>query len=62
MEPAIVSDATCLIGLNNIGKLDLLPKLYSKVIIPPAVEREYGSQVPFAEVISPSDINLVRSL
>jgi predicted nucleic acid-binding protein len=62
MEPAIVSDASCLIGLSNIGKLHILSKLYSKVIIPPAVEREYGGRVPFAEVIAPSDNDLVRSL
>jgi predicted nucleic acid-binding protein len=62
MEPAIVSDASCLIGLSNIGKIDILSKLYSKVIIPPAVEREYGGHVPFTEVIAPSDNDLVRSL
>jgi predicted nucleic acid-binding protein len=62
MEPAIISDASCLIGLNNIGKLDILSKLYSNVIIPPAVEREYGGKVPFVEVIAPSDNDLVRSL
>ncbi len=62
MEPAIVSDASCLIGLSNIGKLDILSKLYSKIIIPPAVEREYGGRVPFTEVVAPSDNDLVRSL
>jgi predicted nucleic acid-binding protein len=62
MESAIISDASCLIGLSNIGKLDILSKLYSKVIIPPAVEREYGNHVPFTEVIRPSDNDLVRSL
>jgi len=62
MEPIIVSDASCLIGLSNIGKLDILSKLYSRILIPPAVEKEYGDIVPQAEVIAPSDMNIVRSL
>ena len=62
MESIIVSDASCLIGLSNIGKLDILPKLYSRIFIPPAVEKEYGDRVPFVEVIAPLDVNLVHSL
>jgi predicted nucleic acid-binding protein len=62
MEPVIVSDASCLIGLSNIGKLDILSRLYSRVLIPPAVQKEFGDIVPLAEVIAPSDNDLVRSL
>jgi predicted nucleic acid-binding protein len=59
---AIVSDATCLIGLHNIGKIDLLPRIFSKILIPPAVEREFGEAVVIAETLAPSDRNLVNSL
>ncbi len=59
---AIVSDATCLIGLHNVGKLDVLPKIFSKILIPPAVEREFGGVIELTETIPPSDHNLVNSL
>lgn len=62
MNTVIVSDTSCLIGLHNIGKLDLLSKLYSRVLIPPSVVREFGNTVPFAEILSPIDTDLVQSL
>lgn len=36
----IVVNSTPLIALNNIGKLDLLKKVYGKIVIPPAVYEE----------------------
>ncbi|GFP28965.1 uncharacterized protein HKBW3S33_02381, partial [Candidatus Hakubella thermalkaliphila] len=36
----VVSNATVLIGLAKIGKLDLLPRIFSKVYIPEEVFRE----------------------
>ena len=36
----MISDATALICLSKIDELDLLKKLYSIVIIPPAVKEE----------------------
>ena len=40
-EPA-VTDSTCLIGLDRVGRLDLLPKLFDPIAAPPEVEREWG--------------------
>jgi len=40
-EP-IVSDSTCLIGLERIGQLAILPALFDPIMIPPEVEREFG--------------------
>ena len=62
MNPVIVADASCLIGLQNCGKLDILPKIYSEILIPPAVAREFGDVVSFARITSPTDDYLVRSL
>jgi len=42
----VVSDASCLIGLTNIGKLDVLRKLCGSVIIAPEVSAEYGEPLP----------------
>ena len=36
----IVGDSSPLISLALIGQLDLLPKLYRRVLIPPAVWNE----------------------
>lgn len=40
--PAVV-DSTCLLGLERIGRLDLLPALLQTVLAPPAVIDEFGS-------------------
>lgn len=36
----VVSDASPLVALSAVGKLDLLPALYGEVIVPAAVYRE----------------------
>ena len=62
MSGVIVADASCLIGLDNISKLQTLTKLYSDILIPPAVRMEFGKDLPFAQIISPQDKELIRSL
>ncbi len=44
MKEAVVSDSTCLIGLERVGELDILPALFDTVMIPPEVEREFGGK------------------
>jgi predicted nucleic acid-binding protein len=47
MESAvIISDTTCLIGLTNIGRLDILQQLFGVVIVTPEVAEEYALQLP----------------
>ena len=41
-----VSNTSCLIGLETIGRLDLLEQLYPQLLIPPAVAIEWGTPVP----------------
>lgn len=60
-EPAVV-DSTCLIGLENIGHLDLLPRLFEPVHAPPEVEREFGSSPEWLRIERPSNLALVRAL
>jgi predicted nucleic acid-binding protein len=40
MPPTVVSDATCIIALHRIGRLEILERLYRKIYIPPAVRKE----------------------
>jgi predicted nucleic acid-binding protein len=48
----VVSDSSPFIGLLKIGAIDVLPKLYGSVFIPPEVATELASQRRPAEVRS----------
>jgi len=56
-EP-IVLDSTCLIGLERIGRLEILPALFEPVIISPAVDREFAKQAEWLSV----EVRFDRSL
>ncbi len=60
-EPA-VADSTCLIALEQIGRLDLLPALFDPILAPPAVERECGGVPQWLTVAAPADSALVAAL
>ncbi|MEM1546977.1 MAG: DUF3368 domain-containing protein [Candidatus Methanomethylicia archaeon] len=42
----IVSNTSVLIALENIGRLELLKKLFNEILIPKAVAKEYGKPTP----------------
>lgn len=62
MKSPIVADSTCLIGLERIGRIELLPALFEPVSIPPEVAREFGVSVAWLKVEDPSDEALIQSL
>lgn len=62
MKSPIVADSTCLIGLERIGRIELLPALFEPVSIPPEVAREFGVSVAWLKVENPSDEALIQSL
>lgn len=62
MTTPVVIDSTCLIGLERIGQLDILPALFEPVIIPPAVQREFGISLPWLGVVTPCDQGMVVAL
>ena len=62
MKPFIISDSACLIGLERIQALDLLPGLFDPIVIPPEVQREFGTALPWLHVEPPSNIGLIASL
>lgn len=45
-----VTNSTCLIGLERIGRLDLLPQVFSTVFVPPAVVAEVRSPLSWLRV------------
>jgi predicted nucleic acid-binding protein len=61
-DKVIISDTTCLIGLTNIGQIDILRKLYGSITITPEVMKEYGTSlsewVAVQEVIDSNKITV----
>jgi predicted nucleic acid-binding protein len=45
-DEIIISDTTCLIGLTNIGQIDILREMYGSIIVTPEVAKEYGDTLP----------------
>jgi uncharacterized protein len=62
MTDLIIADSTCLIGLERIGKIDLLPQMYSQVTIPPEVQKEFGLYFAWLIVKNSQNIGMVNSL
>jgi predicted nucleic acid-binding protein len=60
-EP-IVTDSTCLIGLERIQRLEILPALFKPISAPPEVQREFGVTVPWLGSEIPADYALVTAL
>ncbi len=46
MQRIIIADASCLILLDKIGKLELLRKLFGTINVTPEVATEFGSRLP----------------
>ena len=59
---AAVVDSACLIGLERIGRLDLLPALLEPVFAPPAVTHEFGALPVWMTVEQPVDAGMVAAL
>lgn len=56
MPKTIISDTSCFIILTNIGELDLLNKIYGRVITTAEVVSEYGEPLPqWVEIETPAD-------
>ncbi len=62
MKGPVVADSTCLIGLERIGRLDLLEALFDPVIVPPGVKQEFGGAHQWLTVQTPANVALVASL
>ena len=48
MHRVVISDASCLIALDEIGQLKLLKALFEQIVITPEVELEFGLPVQLA--------------
>ena len=62
MKESLVADTACLIALERIGRLNLLPELFESVVIPPEVAREFGSSAQGLRIQAPANKALLASL
>ena len=62
MKEVVVSDSTCLIGLERVGELNILPALFDPIMIPPEVEREFGSKFSWLQTETLTNSLLVAAL
>ena len=46
LDKCIITDTSCLIILQKIGRLDILNLLYETVLITPKISEEYGDDLP----------------
>lgn len=62
MPKNIVSDASCLILLNKISRLDLLRQVFGKILITNIVAEEFGHPIPEWVEVRPTDSFLQKGL
>lgn len=62
MKIAAVVDSACLIGLERIGRLDLLSALLEPVFAPPAVVAEFGSRPQWLTIETPKSLGTIAAL
>jgi len=57
-----VTNSTCLIALERVGQLGLLPRVFSSVFAPPAVQDELGGPIEWLTLKEVSDLAVVTAL
>jgi predicted nucleic acid-binding protein len=62
VKEAVVVDSACLIGLERIGRLDVLPALFDPILIPPEVAREFGTTLSWLRIEAPANLLLLSAL
>lgn len=62
MSKIAVSDSACLIGLERIGRLDILSQSFETVFIPPAVQNEFGYSFDWLVVKPLQNTDMARAL
>lgn len=63
LEPLVIADASCLIALSKISRLDLLQALFERVLLTPKVAFEFGEPLrPWFTIESPVDAAKQRVL
>ncbi len=66
MARIVISDTSCLIAFQRIGRLDILETLFSKVTVTIQVKQEFGYPLPdwvvVQSVVNPYRLSTLNSL
>lgn len=62
MSDPAVTNSTCLIGLERIQRLDILPQVFSPIVIPPAVQAKVGITETWLTVVAVQNQAVVATL
>ena len=62
MSETAITNSTCLIALERIGRLDLLSSSFNQIIIPPQVQDEFGVTLDWLHIQKVRDKNLLMAL
>jgi len=62
MSENVVSDSACLIGLERIGRSEILAESFKTIFIPPAVEKELGYKMEWLVVQPVRNVAFVKTL
>jgi predicted nucleic acid-binding protein len=63
MQKVIISDTSCLILLEKIGALFLLPQLFGRIVITPEIANEFITELPvWFSIESPENMTYQRIL
>ncbi len=62
MTQQAVTNSTCLIGLERIGQLNLLPQVFSSVFAPPTVVAEVSSPLSWLRVQAVQNTAVIATL
>ena len=62
MSQKAVTNSTCLIGLERIGRLDLLPQVFDVVFAPPIVAMEVQSNLTWLTVQAVQNKSVIATL
>ncbi len=57
-----VTNSTCLIGLERIEQLDILPQVFSTITIPTAVQAEVGISADWLTIRTVQNLAVVATL
>ena len=61
MPRVIITDASCLILLDKIGRLQLLSEVYGSLVTTPEIAKEYGKTLPsWISTQSPNNVNIQK--
>lgn len=63
MDTVVISDTSCLIALSRIGQLELLEKLFQRLVTTQTVKDEFGETIPnWIDILEVNNVDKIAEL